>query len=86
MQLARQPQIEIRKVDQDGCVGLAFRGFRHQMLEAPTNVRQVLYHLNQSHDSYFIGMDQQLGSGGTHLFSAHAKEGRGGRRVRAELQ
>ena len=37
MQFARQPQIEVREVDQDGCIRLAPRGFRHQMLEAPAD-------------------------------------------------
>src|ERR1051326_8155166 len=42
MQLARQTQIEVWEVDQDGCVGLAAGGFCHQMLEAAANVREVL--------------------------------------------
>ena len=56
MQFARQPQVEIREVDQDGCVRFAPRSFRHQMLEAAANVRQVPYDLNQSDYSNLIRM------------------------------
>src|SRR5258707_13157868 len=34
MQLSRQSQVEVREVDQDGCVRLAARRFRDQVLES----------------------------------------------------
>jgi len=58
MQLTRQTQVEVGEVDQDGCVRFALRGFRHQMLEAAANVRQVPDHLHQSHHGNLIGVDQ----------------------------
>src|ERR1051326_3464768 len=78
MQLACQPQVEVREVDQDGGVGLALRSFGHQMLEAAADVRQVFDHFNQPDDGDIFRIDQQLAAGGTHLFSAHAKVGRAG--------
>src|SRR6478672_3750936 len=81
MQLARQPQVEIREIDQDGCIGLALCGFRHQMLESAANVRQVPDHLHQSDYGNLIRVDEQFGAGSTHLLSAHAEESRTRRKV-----
>src|ERR1700732_4649826 len=75
VQFTRQTEVEVRKVDQDGCVGLAPRRFGNQMLEAPADSRQMRQNFHQTNPGDFIGMDQQLGASRTHLFSAHAKEG-----------
>src|SRR5258708_567623 len=79
IEIARQPQVEVREVDEHGGVGLAPRGFRHQMLEAPSDIGKMFYHLHQSNHRNFIGVDQQLASGSAHLLAAHAEEACAGR-------
>ncbi len=74
VQLARQPQVEVRKINEDGRVRLALSGFYHQMVETAADARQMRQDLYQSHHGDFIGVDQQIAACGAHLLSAHAEE------------
>src|SRR5947209_15276047 len=81
VQLARQTQVEVREVNEHGSIRLAPRGFRHQMLEAPPDIRQVLHYFHQSDHRDLISMYQQLAAGSSHLFAAHAEEACAGRKL-----
>src|SRR5258708_6265590 len=85
VELARQAQIEVREVDQDGSVGPAPCRLFDQAMELLSNMRQVRDHLDQPDHCHFFGVDQQLAAGGAHFFSAHAEEPGSRRKLRKRV-
>src|SRR5262245_60970184 len=74
VELARQTEVEVREVDEHGCVGLAPCSFCDHALESPADIRQMLNDFRQSNDRDVSRVDQQLATGSMHLVSAHAEE------------
>src|SRR5215472_13180931 len=58
VQLARQAQVEVGKVDEHGSVRLAFGGFVYKDSEFLPDVRQMLGDLNQPDHGDFFSMNQ----------------------------
>ncbi len=74
MKLARQPQVEVGKVDEHGRVGPAPFGLAHDLAKAAIDGRDVPDDLDDADFGDFSRVDQQLAAGLAHLLAANAKE------------
>ena len=74
IQLARQPQVEIRKVDEHRRFGPTPFRLPYYFTKAAIDSRNVLDDLDDSDLGDFSGVDQKIATGRPHLFSANPKE------------
>ncbi len=74
MKLARKPQIEIRKVDENGNVGMAALDFPNYFLKESIDARKVPHDLGQPHDGDVVRIDHEIASRVAHGVAAYAKE------------
>ncbi len=74
MQFARQPKIEVGKVDQHRRVRTPPFRLGHDFAKQPEDARQMFDHFRQPHHRDLVGVDHQLASGLLHPLAAHAKK------------
>src|SRR5262245_27648254 len=81
VQLARQAQIEIRKVDQDRGPGPALLCFSDYVFKLAANGRKMSNHFSQANHSHFAGVYKKFTSGNAHFVATHAKKSCFGREL-----
>ena len=74
MQFARQAEVEVREVDEDGSVGALAFGFGDDFMEQTKYAGKVLDDLGKTDDCDFIGVDDEMAAGMLHLTAADAEK------------
>ncbi len=74
VEFARQPQVEVGKVDEDSGVRTAIAGFADYLAKATIDVGNVLDHLDDADLGDLAGVGQELASSLAHAVAAYAEK------------
>src|SRR6516162_9629228 len=74
LQLPRQPEVEIGKVNQHGDLGPAAVHRSHHLAKQSINARQMSHHLRKANNRDLMSIDNQIASSLSHRLAAHSEE------------
>ncbi len=74
MELLRQPEVNFRKVNENGDRRPPVADGALQLAELPIDARQMQHHFRQAHHGHVFGADNALNPGCGHTRAAHANE------------